>query len=498
MTSYIYDTNTVMGYCMPDMATLKNDRPSDYLKWQLAFDEMLNSNPAGRQIQDLYLSSRAIYWSMAMSFVYCLIFIYFMSLFAEYIAWTMVILVQLGLFAATAFFMTEYMAMKNTTDINGNNVGGKYLAGGIVSGILAMVFLCAIWCGFNSLKTAIDVIDASADFLAKTKRIIAVPVLYFLVTVIFISIWLACMLCINSIGDIVPENTSLFVQNRNAKRTPEENKLCWMMFLYMFFGILWICAFIRAKTSFIAMVAATTYYFDSDENKEGDADVELGFKFAYMYHAGSLAFGSLIIAIIQFLRVVVMTLAEQAQRASGDNQAVKIIVGCANCCMKCIEKVCDYINKSAYAYMAVSGDSFCTSAWNGFLLNMKHGLKFAWANTLASMFIVLGKIGIVVLNMFSCYMIMKHITKDLGEISSPAAPLAIVGVVTYVSASIFLGLFDEAVLALMTCVAIDTDLNGHPKYGPPTFHDSLGHIEHGTKKNAIADGGWEKANKLDA
>jgi hypothetical protein len=35
-----------------------------------------------------------------------------------------------------------------------------------------------------------------------------------------------------------------------------------------------------------------------------------------------------------------------------------------------------------------------------------------------------------------------------------------------------LSLFDEAVVALMTCHAIDSDLHdGTPKYGPPTFHD---------------------------
>jgi len=113
------------------------------------------------------------------------------------------------------------------------------------------------------------------------------------------------------------------------------------------------------------------------------------------------------------------------------------------------------------------------------------------------MFIVLGKVGIVVLNCFSCYMIMKYITKDLGEISSPASPLVIVGIVTYVSASIFLGLFDEAVLSMMTCLAIDTDLNDHPKFGPKTFHDTLDKF-HG--KTAINDeGDWEKsANKVDS
>jgi hypothetical protein len=35
-----------------------------------------------------------------------------------------------------------------------------------------------------------------------------------------------------------------------------------------------------------------------------------------------------------------------------------------------------------------------------------------------------------------------------------------------------LSLFDEAVVALLTCHAIDSDLHGTPKYGPPTFHDA--------------------------
>jgi hypothetical protein len=56
--------------------------------------------------------------------------------------------------------------------------------------------------------------------------------------------------------------------------------------------------------------------------------------------------------------------------------------------------------------MAVSGKNFFTSAWNGFLLNLKHGLVFAWANFLAKLFIVLGKIGITVLNVYTCYLFM--------------------------------------------------------------------------------------------
>jgi hypothetical protein len=82
-----------------------------------------------------------------------------------------------------------------------------------------------------------------------------------------------------------------------------------------------------------------------------------------MNHFGSLAFGSFIIALIQFIRIVFHVLAEKALDASGDSPVVKCIICCAECILKTIEKICDYINKSAYSFMAVSGESFCSSAW---------------------------------------------------------------------------------------------------------------------------------------
>ena len=116
---------------------------------------------------------------------------------------------------------------------------------------------------------------------------------------------------------------------------------------------------------------------------------------------------------------------------------------------------------------------------------MKHGLEFAWANFIANMFILLGKIGIVVLNCFSCYMIMKYVTKDLDEISSIAAPLTIVGLVTFATANIFLGLFDETVLAMLVCLCVDREVNGGENlFGPPTFHDSL---DKAKKPKAVGD-----------
>lgn len=144
---------------------------------------------------------------------------------------------------------------------------------------------------------------------------------------------------------------------------------------------------------------------------------------------------------------------------------------CGMCYIECLEKVTDYINESAYAYMAVSGENFVKSAWNGFLLNVKHIMKFSFANLIARVFIFLGKVGITVGNVFSLLFIMKTIVKV--ETSSIFGPCIVVGLFTYFTATVFLGLFDTAVLSMMTSLAIDMDMNGTPKFGPPTFHDSV-------------------------
>lgn len=145
------------------------------------------------------------------------------------------------------------------------------------------------------------------------------------------------------------------------------------------------------------------------------------------------------------------------------------------CLLKCLEEIIEYITKAAFAFQAIAGQSFITSAKNGILLNLKHGASFMFANYLANIFVFLGKIGLTCLNVFCCYMIMKYGTKDLDEVSSPWAPLMMVALTTYVTVNIFLGLFDESVMAMMTCLCADKDLNGggDPTWGPPTFHDKV-------------------------
>ena len=180
------------------------------------------------------------------------------------------------------------------------------MTGGILLGLFGCIYLMAICCGYKSLKIAIDVIDASADFLATTKRIILIPVFFFLVTLIILSIWIPSMLALTTMGVESVTNDPDRAQMKQIEFTTDKQLLfkIKVIGLFMFFGLIWICSFIQAKADFICMYSASTYYFDSNSQKEGNASVWLGIRNTYLFHAGSLAFGSLIIAILQLVYIL--------------------------------------------------------------------------------------------------------------------------------------------------------------------------------------------------
>jgi len=248
------------------------------------------------------------------------------------------------------------------------------------------------------------------------------------------------------------------------------------MLFFMIAGLLWLIFFIQDKTGFICMVSASSYYFSSTQEKEGSASIYTGFHFAYTKHPGSIAMGSLIHTFVAVLRMIVEGIADAADK-DGDNAAIKLFTCCIKCFVRCFENMVEYINKTAYAYMAVSGDSYCRSAWNGFLLNLKHHASFSFATTFAHIFVFMGKIFITCLNCATYYLLVMYGFKTYDRVSSLAGPLVIVALFSLVMAHIFLCLFDEAVIATMHCLAIDMDLNeGKPQFGPPTFHQKIDKI----------------------
>lgn len=176
--------------------------------------------------------------------------------------------------------------------------------------------------------------------------------------------------------------------------------------------------------------------------------------------------------------------AKKAIRLSQENSFFRAIVCCSECGLKCVETITDYLSLDALAYIAITGDGFCIGAWKGFMCTIKHSLEFQFAINVTSIFIVLCKIMLCVLNTITGMFVMYDITGSGYETKEHFLPIAVVCVFSWMIASLFLNIFMSVSRTLMMCLAVDMDLNdGRPEYGPVSFHEAIHTVKAHNKKS---------------
>jgi hypothetical protein len=409
----------------------------------------------------MQIASVAIYVSLGLALVYTIMYLYLMSHCAHMLAYVAIGLLELLFIAGMGACI--YGATRPGVNSNGMWIGfGSTL-------VAFLLFNCMMWCYWSKLQVAIAVIDSTADFMVATKRISLVTIYYFFMSIIVIIVWGIGLVGVIAMNKV---KTVQGIDGRWSKKITIENDKIFMLVI-MAFGLVWIMNFIREKTKFIYMISAAQFYFTSNREKTGSASVVAGMAISNFKHAGSIALGSLLHTFIFFLRIIVESIISASEKKNGQNAIMCLVACLLRCCVGCLENLIEYLNTTAYAFMAISGDPYCKSAWNGFLLNLKHLIKFYFADTLAGMFVFIGMLVIVGLNGGTCYLIMRYGTKNSDELSSVWVPMIVIMIATFIIAELFLGFFHQAVKATLMCLAVDIELNGEVKFGSPSFHEKM-------------------------
>jgi len=126
--------------------------------------------------------------------------------------------------------------------------------------------------------------------------------------------------------------------------------------------------------------------------------------------------------------------------------------------------------------MAVSGETFLASGKKSFILHLKHTFQFDKALTFTSFYLFMSKIALIIINLWLLDMMLTFFN-DYNRITSWINIYLVVGLSSWLSCEIFIGIFEKTVVALIMCLSIDLDLNnGRPKNGSPKIHKLFGQI----------------------
>jgi len=250
-----------------------------------------------------------------------------------------------------------------------------------------------------------------------------------------------------------------YSKNANGTITYTTNPTLQGLQIYHIFGMFWISTFIIGLGEITLGKTFSTWYY-APKDKSGSLKTSqhlVAFRaFGKMtwYHAGSVAFGSFIIAVVKFIKFMVSQLEKRMKATKMHNKCIDCLFYCIKCCLNCVERFLKFISINAYIIIGIHGDiSFCGAARMAFKILMSNIFLLGTVTIVTTFLLFLGKVFIMGVATAVAVWVMKADT----NLNYWAIPVIIVAVLAYFIASAFFAIYGMAVNTMFLCFCYDLD-----------------------------------------
>uniref|UniRef100_A0A452R546 Choline transporter-like protein n=1 Tax=Ursus americanus TaxID=9643 RepID=A0A452R546_URSAM len=246
--------------------------------------------------------------------------------------------------------------------------------------------------------------------------------------------------------------------------------------MFNLFVFLWLINFVIALGQCALAGAFASYYWALKKPDDiPPYPLFTAFGRAIRYHTGSLAFGSLILALVQMFKFVLEYLDRRLKEAQ--NNISKFLQCCLKCCFWCVEKMVKFFNRNAYVMIAIYGKNFCRSARDAFNLLMRNVLKVAVMDKVTDFVLILGKILVAGCIGVLAFLLFTHRLPTMIE--GPTSlnyywiPLLTVIIGSYLVAHGFFSVYAMCIDTIFICFLEDVERNDGSAERPYYMSQSL-------------------------
>uniref|UniRef100_A0A8C7L1X1 Choline transporter-like protein n=1 Tax=Oncorhynchus kisutch TaxID=8019 RepID=A0A8C7L1X1_ONCKI len=222
---------------------------------------------------------------------------------------------------------------------------------------------------------------------------------------------------------------------------------------------LWLVNFTIALGQCTLAGAFASYYWA--RRKPQDIPPSFHTRLQIQYHTGSLAFGALILAVVQMARIILEYLDSKLKGAN--NVAARFVLCCLKCCFWCLERFVKFMNRNAYIMIAIYGKGFCMSARDAFCLLMRNVVRVAVLDRVTDFLLFLGKVLIAgsvgVIAFFFFTHKMPIFQEEVPTLHYYWVPLLTVIFGSYLIAHGFFSVYAMCVDTLFLCFCEDLERN---------------------------------------
>ncbi|XP_035471999.2 choline transporter-like protein 2 isoform X2 [Scophthalmus maximus] len=464
------------------------------------------------------------YWiliGLVIAMLTSLLFIVLLRFLAGIMVWVMIVLVILVIGYGIFHCYMEYAALKGEPGANVTlqdlgfqtdfsvylQIRQTWLAFMIILAIVDVIIILLLIFLRKRILIAIALIKEASRAIGHVMCSLLYPLFTFFLLAIVIAYWAVTAVFLSTSNEpiykIFNETACEYSRNvcepANYSTSPMKAQCPDSQCLFAFYGgetvyhkylialqfynvflFFWCANFVIALGQMTLAGAFSSYYWAF--NKPGDMPAFPVFSSlgrSLRYHTGSLAFGSLILSIIQIIRVLLEYLDHKLKGAH--NKFTKFLLCCLKCCFWCLEKCIKFLNRNAYIMVAIYGKNFCTAARDAFFLLMRNMIRVAVLDKVTDFLLFLGKLLIVgLVGVFAFFFFsgrVKAFENTAPNLHYYWVPILTVVIGSYLIANGFFSVYAMCVDTLFLCFCEDLERNdgsaARPYYMSSTLHEIL-------------------------
>ncbi|RTG89841.1 solute carrier family 44 (choline transporter-like protein), member 2/4/5 [Schistosoma bovis] len=412
--------------------------------------------------------------------------------------------------SGTGFCFYRWSVLRKTTE--GSNdlefsldiasyfrLASTWLALGIIFAILLVIILLILIFLRKRILVAIAILNEASKAVSTMTSVLFWPILPFILELIVIAQVLFVAISLRTISDPVgtkiinddPTVTPGFgdkarndireifqlipcdpLQNNSAGKAcrflyyGDRKYTIYLQFfnLFMFF---WLINFVKSLTQMTLAGTFAEYYFSSHNQKSSSKCPLITSLFrSTFYHTGSLAFGSFLIALLQWLRVTLEYINAKLKKAN--NPVTDFLLKCLSCCFWLLEKFLRFLNRNAFIMIAIYGQSFCSASRSALSLLARNVVRLFVVDKVTDFILFIGKLVVVSIVGGMAYVYLEGILFKGNDFLSDAftsnlhyafVPLGIIILASYLVASLFSSVFEMGVDTIFLCFLEDLEKN---------------------------------------
>jgi hypothetical protein len=456
-------SHSIAGYCLPQGATAKNFSST----FQTAVDTALGSGTWSTAVDSINQGKWVMVGLACGSILIAFLYLLVIYRCARPITTLAIIAVQALLVAGGALFLVQ---ANNIAKNLHNDVYASYSVdtnwqlnfyGGIAIEVVAALYLCIMVFMWKRIFIAIDLIQLAGHVLQDAWGVVFFPLFTVILTVGVTVAWCITTVLMFSLGEIKP--VEIPGVPSGTARTFVLNDSMRYALLYHLFGLFWVTQFLSAVCEMTIAFVATHWLFTPREGGKKHIKPHatlFAFNTVLRYHLGTAAFGAAIIAIIKFIRAIIEYVQHRVKKAGKKSVFINAVLCCCRCCFWCLECCMRFVNRNAYAVVALTKQGFCASAATAFSLLAGNLAQVGAVAGVSTVFLFLGKLFVASVTSGIGYFIFT-LVPAFSDVNSPTAvqspfwPCLVLFVAAYIVGSMFMSVYAVTIDATLMCFVFD-------------------------------------------